>query len=379
LQLNKQLLEEMAHARDGQHARRLGQYTGEVFKLPTLLGSRTNGRSAHAFVSNKESVQNDSLTRGEQAPRQGPVSVQKGCVWDASRNAKSLCTGEDLLKHIHHIKVNSESEKGLSLTEVCRISMRTRDFLARSLQWLDSAMAHLQLKANALGRVTESEFVEILGPFTEGVMDLKERHLLFSRLDGENKGSVKLELTESERNKYEELKGASKSVESVMKMNQVISAMQAEAVNAMGPAAKASQQHQMAPMSEEAEQQQSANTQVSAEPITEEMVASCINYAPDVSSTSREVDCTQEAEAMNMDDDEELRDLERRLEELRSMQAARLRQRRKRELEAEIEALQRELEAKTPKARTPHAASSPHASSATSKVSFALPSALSES
>lgn len=337
--------------------KRLGQYTGEFFKLPTLLGSRTNGRNSHAFLSNKGSAENDSGTRGEQLWRKASSSAQKGCVWDPSRSEKSVCRGEDLLKHIHHIKVNNEAEKGLSLTEVCRISMRTRDFLAHSLQWLDPAMAQLQLTADASGRVTDEEFVEILRPFTEGVLDASERHLLFSRLDGENKGFVMLELTESEHKKYEELKRMVPIREEaeLASNNEVIS-----------------NQVVAAPVMEEAVQAPLAEKEIRRG----QMVASDVAEAPNASSTALRSDPilpVHEAEAM-IENDEELRELECRLEELRSMQAERLRQRRKRELEAEIEKVQRELAAKTPKASL-----TPHATESASKVTFALPSTLSES
>jgi len=312
---------------------------------------------------------------GPEKKFKGSVPAQKGCIWDATRNEKSLCKGEDLLKHIHHIKVNNEAEKGLSLTEVCRISMRTREFLAESLQWLDSAMAHLQLRASSLGRVTEQEFIEILRPFTEGVLSLQERQLLFSRLDGENKGFVKLELTESEHKKYEELQRESSRKD----VKRVISAMRSQPSQAAD--AVCSQPAQMKPIkehsAEEAPKTPAHEDQMVASSAPEAHKdlkdASCDPEAPKESevSSSRE-DLSANPEAM-FADDAELQELEGRLQELRSMQAERLRQRRKRELQAEIEAVQRELEAKTPKATTPYAAESP------SKVSFALPSTLAES
>jgi len=374
--------------------KRLGQYTEDVFKLPTLLGSRTSGRNSPAFLSNKGFTEDDSR-RGLEKKLKGSVPAQKGCVWDATRNEKSLCKGQDLLKHIHHIKVNNEAEKGLSLTEVCRISMRTREFLAESLQWLDSAMAKLQLKATALGRVnalggvTEQEFVEILCPFTEGVLSLQERRLLFARLDGENKGFVKLELTESEHKKYEELKRQSdrKAVERVTMRSQP-----PQPADAM-----CSQHTQMESIeefnAEEALESQAHEDQMESSTVSDEhndqvastvpeehedqMVASGPLVAPKQSEVpSSRVDLPANPEAM-LTDDAELQELQGRLQELRSMQAERLRRRRKRELEAEIEALQRELEAKTPKASTPGAAESLRSS--TSKVSFALPSTLAES
>lgn len=345
----------------GGSNRRLGQYTGEVFKLPTLLGSRTNGRNSHAFLSDKGSTEDDS-TRGPEKKLTGSAPAQKGCVWDATRNEKSLCKGQDLLKHIHHIKINHEAEKGLSLTEVCRISMRTREFLADSLQWLDSAMAHLQLRANSLGRVTEQEFIEILRPFTEGVLSLQERQLLFSRLDGENKGFVKLELTQSEHKKYEELQKERDRKD----VKRVISAMRSQPSQAAD--AMCSQHAQMEPIKEDG-----AEEAPKPPAHEDQVVATSVPEAQRESEVfSSRVDLPANPEAM-FADDAELQELEGRLQELRSMQAERLRKRRKRELEAEIEALQQELEAKTPKAPTPHSAES------SSKVSFALPSALAES
>eukprot|EP00746_Dinoflagellata_sp_MGD_P125838 gnl/MRDRNA2_/MRDRNA2_60715_c0_seq1.p1 gnl/MRDRNA2_/MRDRNA2_60715_c0~~gnl/MRDRNA2_/MRDRNA2_60715_c0_seq1.p1 ORF type:complete len:373 (-),score=94.29 gnl/MRDRNA2_/MRDRNA2_60715_c0_seq1:205-1323(-) len=358
--------------------RRLGQYTGEVFALPTLLGSRTNGRNSHA--------EDDAIIKfkGPEKKPKGSVPSQKGCVWDAARNEKSICKGQDLLKHIHHIKVNNESEKGLSLTEVCRISMRTREFLAESLQWLDSAMAQLQLGANASGRVTRQEFVEILNPFTEGVLSLQERHLLFMRLDGENKGYVNLELTESEHKKYEELKRKSsgKAAQRVSEMNHAPSAMRSQQPSQ--PADALGSQNIRMDLIEEQSAVEVPNNQAHEDQVVASSVPEAhkdqegsSNAEPPKESevSASPVDFTASPEAM-FADDAELMELEGRLQELRSMQAERVRRRRKRELEAEIAALQRELEAKTPKARSPHAAES--SCSSTSKVSFALPSTLGE-
>merc|ERR1739848_964624 len=90
----------------------------------------------------------------------------KGCVWHGTPSAKSVCNGEELLRQIQHLKVNNEADQGRSLTEVCRISMRTRDLLDRMLQWLDSAMAEFHVQASHVGRVTEDEFIRVLRKHT---------------------------------------------------------------------------------------------------------------------------------------------------------------------------------------------------------------------
>merc|ERR1711904_169692 len=143
-----------------------------------------------------------------------------------------------------HLKVNKEAEKGLSLTEVCRISMRTRNLLSGRLRWLDSAMAELHLQAgnSRTGRIMEEEFISVLRPFTGGVLDSNERRCLFKRLDGENKGFITLQLTDSEHKKCEELKTLKKSVESVASVKHVISAMKLQSANASDHCANLQQQ-----------------------------------------------------------------------------------------------------------------------------------------
>jgi len=287
-----------------------------------------------------------------------------------------MCNGEDLLKHIHHIKVYNESEKGLSLTDVCRISMRTRDLLDRSVQWLDSAMAELHLQAKTAGRVTDEEFINVLRPFTEGVLSAEERHTLFTRLDGENKGYVSLDLTEAEYRKVEELKSMRKTADVVTKVNHAISAIKHKATTHQTPKT-AIDDTALSNVDLPKEFKLSPST---VEPSTDvENIEASINtmeLAKDSEVASSTAKLTNDSQA-DFADDAELQELECRLQELRKAQSDRLRRRRKRELQAEIEALQRELEAKTPKASTPQSTCT--TSKVQRSVSFSLPSTLTES
>jgi hypothetical protein len=296
----------------------------------------------------------------------------KACVWDATPNETSICKSEDLLKHIHHLKVNNEAEKGLSLTEVCRISMRTRDLLARQLQWLDSAMAELHVQAKTTGRVTKEEFVGVLRTFTGDVLDDDDLQNLFTRLDGENKGYVILHLTETERKKADELKSMKKATNKLINVQRAISGMEQPAQR---------QLHSSSAQPEHPSQIEKPTADCSPRPPAqskEEQASNCEAHRDDLVSPSTaraivDIALTSLKEPdVSMGEDQELRDLEQRLEDLRSAKAERMRRRRKRELQAEIDALQRELEARTPKAITPRT-SSPSRRPVT--VSFALPEA----
>jgi len=360
LQLNKQLLREMPSAKAN---RRLGLTVEDMVKLPTLLGSRMNSAKSLEIVRGYAA---DSK-RTAVAPSKGVAHGQKGCVWDAMPSNKSLCKGEDLQRHIHHLKVSTEAAKGLSLTDVCRISMRTRDLLAHRLQWSEiSAMAELHLQAKTKGQVTEDEFVSVLRPFTEDVLDDDERKTLFKRLDGEKRGYVTLQLTEAEHRKCEELTQMRKGALKATNVSHAISGtMHPYSVDAhKGNPRMQPQAFLPVEIAEELQ------TPVSVTPQMQDN----FRQTPAEHIVSSSGTNLENGSEVVIESDEELQQLEHRLEELRAAQAARLRRRRKRDLEAEIGALQRELEAKTPTAKTPHASESPQDTK--SRVSFALPETL---
>jgi len=245
-----------------------------------------------------------------------------------------------------------------------------------------------------------------LRPFTEVVLDDDERKTLFKMLDGENKGYVTVQLTENEHQKCEELKRMRKPRTELMeelraKVNSAIPRMRHHQPNDAANGSPHAQPQQPLPfdpiMEEPAspvlgfpqmqdehslqgdEELQELQPQdehpLQGEEELQELERpdehSLQGHPASASITDPEQELqTITKELGNAAGDEELQELERRLDELRAQQAARLRRRRKRELEAEIEALQRELDAKTPTAKTPHA------SGTKSKVSFALPATL---
>jgi len=365
LQLTKQLLQEMPLERPSSH-RHLGASVAEVSKLPTLLErcSRTN-MAARAFLKGSQA---DSLST--RSAFENRKNLAKRCVWDATPSVKSVCQGEDLVKCIQHLKINNEAEKGLSLTEVCRISMRTRELLARQLQWLDSAMAELHVQAETAGCVTRAEFVSVLRSFIGDVLDDEDLHMLFERLDGENKGYLILQLSEGEREKAEELKRMKKAATAVTKVNRAISAMAQPQLCSSSALTEGVESH-----TEGIESRTDHIHGPSAQRGSGKIESPCLQPQHPEEIEQEEVELELRRDDFVSLEDVELQELEHRLEKLRSAKAERMRARRKRELQVEIEALERELAAKTPKGLTPHASTS--SSDRPSHVSFALPTTLS--
>lgn len=121
-----------------------------------------------------------------------------------------VCTS-DIMKQIEYLKTSHCENRARSLAESCTASARMHTAIHARLTRMDEAMCELHVRceggeqqAGARG-VDEAEFVAVMKPYTEGVVQEHELKTIFHRLDKTGDGYVPLAMTVGEQKKLESM------------------------------------------------------------------------------------------------------------------------------------------------------------------------------
>jgi hypothetical protein len=107
----------------------------------------------------------------------------------------------EFIKHVKHLKIEKAERAATGLSGVCKAQKSAKDQVDRSLRRMDSAMIALHSTLNDNQKVTAEQFVQVLQPYTNGVLDRQELFDIFYKLDAKSVGQIAMRLTEEENRK----------------------------------------------------------------------------------------------------------------------------------------------------------------------------------
>lgn len=110
-------------------------------------------------------------------------------------------TSGEFIKQAEALKVAKAEQAATSLTQVCKAQKAERDRVGRSLRRMDSAMVALHGNLDDEQHVNPEQFVQVLLPYTDSVLNRQELLDIFYKLDAKGVGHIKMRLNETEGNK----------------------------------------------------------------------------------------------------------------------------------------------------------------------------------
>jgi hypothetical protein len=110
-------------------------------------------------------------------------------------------TSMEFLQITKKLKASKAEQAAHSLSQVCKAQRSAHEKVDRHMTRLDSAMVALHSTLGDDQWVTAEQFVQVLQPYTQSVLDRDELIEIFSKLDAKDRGSIKMRLSEQENKK----------------------------------------------------------------------------------------------------------------------------------------------------------------------------------